>query len=81
MDDFETLSELYDVTYKNGDNNISRKSFISIQYVLFQLLRRHKHPCNPSDFTVLKTIDRKTFHDEVCRNLFEQLGWNHTPFF
>lgn len=79
--DFETLSDLYDKTYKHGISAITRKSFISTQYVLFQLLRRHKHPCDVNDFTILKTTDRKTFHDDIAKCLFQILGWNHTPFF
>lgn len=77
MDDFETLLKLYDKKYKDLD----RKSFISIQHILFQLLTRHKHPCKRDDFRMLKTIDRKIFHDEICKELFEDLGWNYTPFY
>lgn len=74
--DFEILSDLYDKTFKHGETTINRKSFISTQYVLFQLLRRHKHGCDVNDFTILKTTDRKTFHDDVCMTLFGILGWN-----
>lgn len=76
--DFDILTDLYDKRYKN---NISRKNFINTQYVLFQLLTRHKHPCKREDFTILKTVDRKKFHDDICKVLFEELGWNHTPYF
>ena len=71
------LTNMYDKIFKN----IDRKNFINTQYVLYQLLRRHKHPCNKCDFSILKTIDRECFHDEVCKKLFEKLGWNHTPYF
>lgn len=77
LDDFDVLTDLYDKKYKH----ISRKNFINTQYVLFQLLSRHKHPCKKEDFIILKTIDRKFFHDEVCKDLFEELGWNHIPFY
>jgi len=77
LDDFDQLTELYDREYKH----LNRKNFINTQYVLFQLLQRHKHPCKKEEFVILKTIDRKFFHDEVCKNLFEILGWNHIPFF
>ena len=30
---------------------------------------------------LLKTGDRKFFHDEICRSLFAILGMNHYPFF
>ena len=77
LEDFDSLTELYDAMYKH----IERKNFINTQYVLYQLLRRHKHPCKKEEFIILKTIDRKFFHDEVCQKLFTELGWNHTPFY
>lgn len=80
IDDFDTLSALYDKKYK-VDKKITRKSFINSQYVLLQLLRRHKHPCKLEDFNVLKTLDRKSFHDDICKDLFEELGWNFHPSF
>lgn len=79
MDDFITLTELYDIRFKQ-EKQIERKSFINTQYVLYQLLCRHKHPCKKEDFNILKTIDRQSFHDEICKELFEELGWNHIPF-
>jgi hypothetical protein len=75
MDDFDALTALYDVKYKG----INRKNFINTQYVLYQLLQRHRHKCDKAEFVILKTVDRKFFHDEVCKTLFEILGWNHKP--
>lgn len=77
LKDFDILSELYDKTFKT----INRKNFINTQYVLYQLLRRHKYKCKKEEFIVLKTLDRKFFHDDICKKLFEELGWNHTPFY
>ena len=77
LDDFDILIDLYNKRFKH----IKRKNFINTQYVLYQLLCRHKHPCNKEEFIILKTVDRKFFHDEICKVLFEELGWNHTPFF
>jgi len=77
LDDFDILTDLYDKRYKN----IERKNFINTQHILYQFLIRHKHKCNREDFAVLKTMDRRAFHDEVCKKLFEELGWNYTPFF
>ena len=74
LEDFDILTELYDKNFKH----IDRKNFINTQYVLYQLLLRHKHPCNKSDFSILKTVDRKTFHDDVMKILFTELGWNFT---
>jgi hypothetical protein len=80
MDDFDTLVNLYTKRFKY-EKGIERKSFINIQCVLFQLLVKNKHKCRKEDFNILKTVDRKTFHDEILRELFEEIGWNYTPFF
>ena len=75
MKDFDVLSELYDKEYIQNQK-ITRKNFINTQYVLFQLLHRHKFKCKKEDFNFLKTTERKQFHDEICSNLFGKLGWN-----
>jgi len=80
MDDFDTLANLYTKKFK-FEKNIERKSFINVQCVFFQLLKKNKYPCKKEDFNILKTTDRKTFHDEILQELFEELGWNYTPFF
>ena len=33
------------------------------------------------DFNILKTIDRKSFHDDICVGLFAELGWNFSHTF
>lgn len=76
LEDFDTLTELYDKKFKH----IDRKNFINTQYVLYQLLLRHKHRCDKEDFAMLKTIDRKAFHDDIMKTCFEALGWNFVPF-
>jgi hypothetical protein len=80
MEDFDKISNLYDKKFK-FTGKIERKSFINTQYILFQLLRRHKYPCRKEDFNMLKTLDRKSFHDEIVKELFETLGFNFTPIF
>ncbi len=71
--DFDLLVETYDKHFKN---KVDRVNFISTQYVLFQLLQRHRHPCRKEDFVILKTMDRKSFHDTLAKELFTILGWN-----
>ncbi len=80
LDDFDILTALYDKKFKKN-KKIDRKNFINTQYVLFQLLRRHKYQCKKEDFNILKTVDRKSFHDDICKDLFEHLGWNFTSLF
>ncbi len=71
--DFDLLVETYDKHFKN---KVDRVNFISTQYVLYQLLLKHKHPCRKEDFVILKTVDRKSFHDTICSHLFSLLSWS-----
>lgn len=80
MEDFDQISNVYDQKFK-FTGKIDRKSFINTQYVLFQLLRRHKYPCKREDFNMLKTLDRKSFHDDIVKEIFEHIGFNFTPLF
>ena len=77
LEDFDVLSDLYDKKYTNGN----RKNFINTQYVLFQLLRKHGHDCDKEDFSNLKTVDRKFFHEDILKKLFQDLGWNYVSIF
>lgn len=76
IEDFNILTECYDKKFKHI---IDRKNFINTQYVLYQLLIKNKHPCNKEDFTILKTIERKNYHDDIMRECFETLGWSFIP--
>ena len=78
MADFDVLAAAYDKLFKH---KIDRTSFINTQYVLYQLLQRHKHPCKKEDFVMLKTVDRQTFHDTITTELFSHLGWNVNSLF
>lgn len=82
IDDFKELVALYDEIHgKDKAEELDRKNFMNVQYLLFQLLRRHSHPCKIENFTILKTVDRKLFHDTICKKLFDKLGWKFTPTF
>ncbi len=80
LEDFDTLNELYERMYIQT-NQIQRKNFINTQYVLYQLLRRHRYPCDPASFNFLKTTERQQFHDSICAKLFDELGWEFKPVF
>jgi len=75
--DFDILTELYDKRF--NDNN--RRNFINIHYVLYQLLRRHNYKVEVDDKIIIKTLERKYLYDEICKKLFEELGWNHYPYY
>lgn len=82
IDDFKELVTLYDKLHsKDKPEELSRKNFLNVQYLLFQLLRRHGYDCKIEDFAILKTPERKLFHDTICCNLFKKLQWNFTPTF
>jgi hypothetical protein len=76
--DFDLLVETYDKHFKN---KVERVNFISTQYVLYQLLQKHKHYCKKEDFIILKTMDRQSFHDTITRELFSILGWTFVPLY
>lgn len=77
LDDFFLLTQAYDKLFKHLD----RKNFLNTQYILYQLLMRHKHPCSKIDFSMLKTLERKAWHDDICKTLFEHLGWTFISFY
>jgi hypothetical protein len=74
--DFDILVDTYDNHFKN---KVERVNFISTQYVLYQLLLKYKHPCKKEDFVILKTMERKNFHDYIMSELFMLIGWSFTP--
>lgn len=76
--DFDLIIETYDKHFKN---KVERVNFISTQYVLYQLLQKHKHFCKKEDFVILKTMDRKSFHDSICKELFSILNWSFIPLY
>jgi hypothetical protein len=80
LEDFDILADLYDKEFKNK-SGFDRKNFINTQYVLFNLLLKYRHPCRKEDFTILKTVERKAFHDSICLVLFTKQGWSHVPSF
>jgi hypothetical protein len=77
LNDFEQFVQMH---HRQFPNDAERKNF-NYQHLLYQLLRRHKYACNPAEFNFLKTIERKYFHDEICRVVFENLGWNYSSLF
>lgn len=76
MKDFEAMLSEYDKNFKT----IDRKNFINTQYVLYQLLKRHKHNCDKDHFVVMRTMsDRKSYHDRICKTIFSKFGWEFAP--
>ena len=81
--DFDKLVKTYEEKFKPkiSPNKQLRKNFINNQYVLYQLLKKYKFPCDISEFSILKTNERKSYHDDICKELFRELGWNFCSVF
>lgn len=74
LDDYDALMAVYHKMDKKGRTNA-----LNSQYILYQLLRKHKYKCDQSDFNIIKTDDRREYHNNMCRKIFNQLGWNFIP--
>ena len=72
LGDFKVFSKEYDILARN---DLSRKKFLDSQLVLFHILRKRGHDCRPKNFTMIRTDDRKRAHNEICKLIFERLGW------
>lgn len=53
-----------------------RKNFINVQYVLFQLLLRHRVSVTANDFILPRTADIKRRYDTITQKIFEIQKWN-----
>lgn len=73
MQDFELFVQMHYKLYPDENFNY--------QFLLFQLLMRHKYNCSITDFNFLKTTERKVIHDSMCKEVFEELGWNYVSVF
>lgn len=73
--DFDLFLCEYNKLYQT---NSTRKNFINVQYLLYQLLVRHRFKCRQDDFICPKTADTRRMYDKICGEIFGVLGWNHT---
>ena len=71
ISDFKVFSKEYDSLVRD------RKKFIYSQSVLFHLLRRRGHDYRPENFTMIKNKDTIKKHNDICRLVFERLGWTY----
>jgi hypothetical protein len=72
LEDYNDLNDDFEKSSLRGN----RKSSLNSKYVLYQLLQRHGYEIN---FTAIKSVKSKHFHDEVTKKLFEKQGWEHFP--
>lgn len=73
ISDFSKISETYTLLY----NNLERKNFINIQYILYLLLLKHNHVIDPEDFLSINIANKKVDRDQICLKIFETLGWEY----
>lgn len=78
QDDFAKLIEAFDKMLISGEIK-GRTSFLNSQYILFQLLRRHKYKCNVEDFNLLKTKDKVQQHDDIYFKLCQIVKFDFIP--
>jgi len=85
VNDFEILSKTYDDMINNKEINSDlledRTSFLNSQYIIYQLFRKHKIPCDKKDFILLKTVSKKMYHDTICEIVYKKLKWRFLPVF
>ena len=75
VDDFSNILQVYDTLEMIP---LKRKNFISVQYVLYHLLKKHKFPCSITDFNIIKSVERLGAHDDIMKSIFDILGWEFT---
>ena len=76
MSDFKAFSEEFDYLSERG---LVRKKFPYSQFVLYHLLERRGHDCILENFTAIKTKNGKEIHNDICRLIFDRLGWEFKP--
>ena len=72
MNDFKSFSREYDSMVKEG--MVSRK-LMYLQSVLYNLLKRRGHSFREETFTLIKNKQTLKKHGDICRLVFERLGW------
>ena len=73
MNDFRSFSREYDSLVREG--MVSRK-FMYMQSVLYHLLKRRGHSFRIENFMLIKNKQTLKKHGDICRLLFERLGWS-----
>ena len=83
--DISTLeAELYEdfdriINVINTFEDVERINGLNGDYLLYQLLRRRGIPVRETDFSILKTRDRLSEHDDIYNRVCQQLEWTFQP--
>jgi hypothetical protein len=78
LEDFDLVEMAYK---KLPAEYCSRLNFLNNQYILFQLLRRRGYKIPISEFSIIKTIDKKIEHDEIYEQICLILEWGFVSLF
>ena len=76
INDFIKFTTIYDEKIKNSIS-VERKK--NTQYILYQLLKKHKFNCSSKDFGIPKTLKRLSLYDKITKYCFTKLKWNVYP--
>lgn len=76
IEDFKMVFDVF-ISYIH----VYRRSFISINYVLIQLIRRNNIPFEREDFNLLKTEGSQREHEDILKKIFGILEWEFKPLY
>jgi hypothetical protein len=72
--------EVFDQTYCRIFSGAERTAY-HYNLILYQLLCMYGYPCSSADFSLLKTMDRKSQHDANYARTFAALNWGYRRLF
>lgn len=70
VEDFDLLDDALEEI--KGETDINS---LNVNFKLLCLLKRHKFPCDRSEFYMLKTKEKEDEHIEKMKEAFDKLGW------
>jgi hypothetical protein len=73
--EYDLVNDYREFTRVYKTLKVDRKNFINVQYILYHLLKRRGHSCDVENFSLPKTKGSRIIHDELCKKVFETLGW------
>jgi len=74
VNDFKTLLNCYETNHKQLTT--SRKSFLNLSYILYQLLYKHGYNHELKNILLLRSKERLMDHDDVYTKLCSLMKWN-----
>ena len=69
--DFEIISATH------GKSKTKSKSFMNLNFVLYQLCKKNGINVDESKFKLPKSKKSREKHENICQEIFRKLGWNY----